>query len=153
MTEQLTIPTSERALRVELTTLTVQGRRLTRVLFNQLREEPLIGENGTLSGTPWGYVNEHAKKGDCGLFRGYDTAGRYSATNRDPGHRHVVWQRGDELLRDLVFSLSAAERRVDWYGEEPELRRVWGQLPPHTIPARRRSHNLIAGLPQIFIGR
>jgi hypothetical protein len=151
MTEQLIIPETERTLRVELTTLTVQGRRLARVLYNQLREEPLIGEDGALNGVPWGYVNEHVKGDECGRYRGRNADGQYNHSNLDRSHRHVVWQRDDELLRDVVLSLEAAERRFAWVGSE--LMREWGQVPPHTIPTRRRSHNTVAGLPQIFIGR
>ena len=152
MTDQLTIPgAAETALRVELTTLTVEGRRLTRAVYTQLREEPLIGDDGTLNGKPWGYVNEHLKGGVCGRFRGLDAHGRFDHTI-DRGHRHVIWQRGDELLRDLVFSLSAAERTVVHCGNG-EFARAWDAFAPHTLPARRRVHNLVAGLPQIFIGR
>lgn len=153
MTDQMTIPGAVDApLVVNLTTLTVQGRRITRALYNQLREEPLIGDDGALNGRAWGYVNEHAKAG-CGFFRGYNTMGAYDSRVHDRDHRHVIWQRGDELLRAEVLSLGAEERRVSRFGSELELRTVWSQLPPETIASRRRSLNLVAGLPQIFIGR
>lgn len=67
---------------VELKTLTISGKQVTLAVFRQLREEPLIAEDGTLNGTPWGYVNYHPDK--C------------SDSNE---HWHVVWQHGDELLR------------------------------------------------------
>lgn len=151
MTDQLTIPGAERTPSVALTTLTIQGRRITRALYGQLREEPLIAGDGGLNGTPWSYVNEHVKNGDCGRFRGRDAEGQYKHDNIDRSHRHVVWQRDDELMRDVVLSLDAAQRRFAWAGDE--LRLEWSQWPPETIPARRRSHLLVAGLPQIFIGR
>ena len=153
-TDQLEIPgAAEGTLRVELATIRVEGRRLTRALYNQLREEVLIAKDGTLNGTPWGYVNEHSKDRRCGRFRGRDAEGYYTSDMWDRAHRHVIWQRGGDLLRDVVLSLDAAERQCDRFGPNLDLDRVWNQLPPHTIPARRRSYNLIAGLPQLYIGR
>jgi hypothetical protein len=69
---------------VEVKTLTISGKQVTLAVFRQLREEQLIAEDGTLNGQPWGYVNYHPDKCD------------------QPGHRHYVWQQGDELLRSRV---------------------------------------------------
>lgn len=69
---------------VEVKTLTISGKQVTLAVFRQLREEQLIAEDGTLNGVPWGYVNYHPDKCD------------------DPGHWHVVWQQGDDLLRARV---------------------------------------------------
>ncbi|WUR84507.1 hypothetical protein OG967_39910 [Streptomyces phaeochromogenes] len=70
---------------VELNTLTISGRQVTLAVFRQLREEPLIAQDGTLNGVPWGTVNYHPDK--C-------TDGKE--------HLHVVWQRGAELRRASV---------------------------------------------------
>lgn len=70
---------------VEIKTLTISGKQVTLAVFRQLREEPLIANDGTLNGVPWGTVNYHP--GKCG-----DTS----------PHWHVVWQQGSELLRATV---------------------------------------------------
>lgn len=79
-TQNATITTAA----VEVKTLTISGKQVTLAVFRQLREEPLIAEDGTLNGVPWGYVNYHPDK--CG----------------DGAHWHIVWQRGSELLRSRV---------------------------------------------------
>lgn len=85
MPKQLTAQTATiTTAAVEVKTLTVSGKQVTLAVFRQLREEPLIAEDGTLNGVPWGYVNYHPDK--CGGDR----------------HWHVVWQQGDELLRSRV---------------------------------------------------
>jgi hypothetical protein len=83
---KLTVQNAEiKTAAVELKTLTVSGKQVTLAVFRQLREEPLIAEDGTLNGVPWGTVNYHPDK--CGDA---------------PDHAHVVWQRGTELLRSAV---------------------------------------------------
>jgi hypothetical protein len=69
---------------VEVKTLTIGARQVTQGIFRQLIEERLIAEDGTLNGTPWGHVTWHP--GNCPT---------------EP-HRHVVWQRGEELRRSTV---------------------------------------------------
>lgn len=91
---------------VEIKSLTVSSKQVTQSVFRQLIEEPLIREDGTLAGAPWGHVNYHPDK--CG-----DHFAR---------HMHVVWQRGSELRRariDLTadFDRSPGEVR----GFRPEL--------------------------------
>lgn len=81
-TQNATITTAS----VEVKTLTISGKQVTLAVFRQLREEPLIAEDGTLNGVPWGVVNYHPDK--CG--------------DSLPKHRHIVWQCGDELLRCRV---------------------------------------------------
>lgn len=71
---------------VEIQTLTISGKQVTLAVFRQLREEPLIAPEGTFNGAPWGTVNYHPDK--CSDSR---------------PHWHVVWQRGPELLRSLVW--------------------------------------------------
>ncbi len=70
---------------VEVKTLTIRGKQVTLAVFRQLEERPLVLEDGTLAGLPWGRVNYHPGKcADCGE------------------HMHIVWQLGDELRRARV---------------------------------------------------
>ncbi|MBT2425222.1 hypothetical protein J7F02_05860 [Streptomyces sp. ISL-112] len=87
MTKQLTTQNATiTTAAVEVKTLTISGKQVTLAVFRQLQEEPLIAEEGTLNGEPWGVVNYHPDK--CGDDRF--------------AHVHVVWQRGPELLRARV---------------------------------------------------
>jgi hypothetical protein len=70
---------------VEIKTLTVSGKQVTLAVFRQLREVPLVLDDGTLAGQPWGIVNYHPDK--C--------AGAQE-------HWHIVWQQGAELRRSAV---------------------------------------------------
>ncbi|GIF08910.1 hypothetical protein [Actinoplanes siamensis] len=72
--------------RVEIKTLTVSGRQVTLAVFRQLREAPVIEDDGVLAGQLWGVVNYHPDK--CADL---------------PEHWHVVWQRDADLLRSLVY--------------------------------------------------
>jgi hypothetical protein len=80
---------------VEVKTLTISGKQVTLAVFRQLREEQLIGEDGRLLGEPWGFVNYHPDK--C------------EATD----HLHVVWQRGDDLLRSRIDYKAGFESKGD----------------------------------------
>lgn len=87
MTKQLTTQDATiTTAAVEVKALTISGRQVTQSVFRQLLEEPLIAEDGTLNGQPWGMVNYHPDR--CG--------------DRDP-HWHVVWQKDDELRRSHVL--------------------------------------------------
>ncbi|MEU5345705.1 hypothetical protein AB0H18_33560 [Streptomyces sp. NPDC020766] len=91
MTKQLTTQNATiTTVAVEVKTLTITGKQVTLAVFRQLREEQLVADDGTLNGTPWGYVNYHPDK--CA---GND-------------HWHLVWQRDEELLRSRV------EREPKW---------------------------------------
>ncbi len=70
---------------VEIKTLTVSGKQVTLAVFRQLLDKPLIRDDGTFAGQPWGTVNYHPDK--CA---------------NDPAHWHVVWQEGDQLRRAAV---------------------------------------------------
>ncbi|MFD3995436.1 hypothetical protein [Streptomyces sp. NPDC058583] len=70
---------------IQVQALTIGKKQVTLAVFRQLREEALIGDDGTLKGTPWGIVNYHPDK--CG---------------GEPEHLHVVWQNGDQLRRSAV---------------------------------------------------
>jgi hypothetical protein len=70
---------------VEVKALTISGKQVTLSVFRQLQEEPLISNEGTLHGVPWGYVNYHPDK----------------CSDEGP-HWHVVWQQGDQLRRSKI---------------------------------------------------
>jgi len=80
-TENATITT----VAVTIHALKIGTKQVTQSVFKQLPEEPLIAQDGTLNGVPWGRVNWHPDK--CAEF---------------PAHWHIVWQRGGELLRSRV---------------------------------------------------
>jgi hypothetical protein len=87
MTKMLTTQNAQiTTAAVEVKTLTISGKQVTLAVFRQLREEPLISEDGTLNGAPWGVVNYHPDK--CGVHL--------------TEHVHVIWQAGAELLRSRV---------------------------------------------------
>lgn len=70
---------------VEVKTLTIRGKQVTLAVFRQLEETPLLLDDGSLAGIPWGRVNYHPDKcADTGK------------------HMHVVWQQGTELRRARV---------------------------------------------------
>lgn len=82
-TKVLTVHNAEiKTAAVEIRTLTISGKQVTLAVFRQLRSAPLIAEDGTFNGLPWGVVNYHPDK--CA-----------DASE----HLHVVWQSGTELRR------------------------------------------------------
>ena len=86
MTKQLTTQNAViTTAAVEVKTLTISGKQVTLAVFRQLKEEPLIAEDGTLRGEPWGAVNYHPDR--C---------------SSAPKHQHVVWQKGTELRRATI---------------------------------------------------
>jgi hypothetical protein len=81
---------------VEVKTLTISGKQVTLAVFRQLITAPLIKDDGALNGIPWGVVNYHPDK--CvGLLP----------------HKHIVWQRGETLRRDRIFTVRLA-RMLAW---------------------------------------
>lgn len=84
-TQNATITTAA----VEVKTLTISGKQVTLAVFRQLREEPLIADDGSLLGTPWGYVNYHPDKCESSRWN----------------HVHVVWQDGQDLVRARIDSI------------------------------------------------
>jgi len=86
MSPQLTVHNAQLSTAtVQINTLTISGKQLTLAVFRQLREEPLLSDEGTLRGIPWGAVNYHPDK----------------CADADE-HLHVVWQEGDQLHRARV---------------------------------------------------
>jgi hypothetical protein len=75
-----------RTVQVGVKAITISDKQVTQSVFRQLWDEPLITEDGTLAGLGWGIVNYHPDK--CVA---------------DEPHWHVVWQKGDELRRAVVF--------------------------------------------------
>ncbi|MFF3875999.1 hypothetical protein [Streptomyces sp. NPDC001978] len=91
MTKQLTTQNATiTRVAVEVKALTISGRQGTLSVFRQLQEEQLVADDGTLNGVPWGYVNYHPDR--CG-----ESSDRWYTP-----HWHIVWQRGDELVRSRV---------------------------------------------------
>lgn len=94
---------------VDVRVLTLDGKQVTLAVFRQLRQESLHDVDQPVI---WGTVNYFF--GDC-----------------KPGHLHVVWQRGDELLRDCLWpypkeNLTTGHSPIgnvaavnDWYGRAP----------------------------------
>ncbi|MEU8148443.1 hypothetical protein [Nonomuraea sp. NPDC048901] len=90
---------------VDLKTLTVNGRRMTLTVFRQIREQPLIADDGTLNGQPWGMVNYHPDRcGDSQLT-----------------HWHIVWQRGSELLRTRVHEKPTFDWPTHYVNANPQF--------------------------------
>ncbi|MEV7519408.1 hypothetical protein [Streptomyces sp. NPDC091371] len=70
---------------IQVQALTIGKKQVTLAVFRQLQETPLIKDDGSLLGEPWGIVNYHPDK--CADA---------------PEHLHVVWQYGGELRRSAV---------------------------------------------------
>jgi hypothetical protein len=98
MTKQLTTQNATiTTAAVEVKTLTISGKQVTLAVFRQLIEEPLIAEDGTLNGIPWGTVNH------CPEKKYWDTEDcEMRDCAPDPTHLHVVWQKSSELRRARV---------------------------------------------------
>ncbi|MFI6879857.1 hypothetical protein ACIBL6_41090 [Streptomyces sp. NPDC050400] len=133
MTKQLTTQNAMiTTASVEVQTLTISGKQVTLAVFRQLQEEPLIADDGTLNGDPWGIVNYHPDK--CA----------------SDDHWHIVWQRDAELRRCAVSKIpefDPTERRHATARFEPDAADRWlasqtleflqGRIaePPVKIPA------------------
>ena len=121
---------SVKTVAVEIRTLTISNKQVTLALFRQIKEESVLDwDTGGLCGIPWGTVNYHVGCDDDA----------YS------GHIHVVWQKGDELRRDVVNPL----QHLEWYLRElsekqsKELRAIF--------PLLKKNINALFELPQLFI--
>lgn len=101
---------SIRTASVTIKALAVNGKQVTQSLFRQLQEEDIVHVNlqGSiqdtglvLRGVPWGFINYHPNP-EC--------------KNISPdGHRHIVWQLGEELRRDTVFEESDNDTPIPDY--------------------------------------
>jgi hypothetical protein len=86
-TKQLTVHNASiNTATIEVKTLTIGARQVTQGIFRQLIEAPLIAEDGTLNGVPWGHVTWHPDKCEGHTLE----------------HWHIVWQSGTELRRSRV---------------------------------------------------
>ncbi|QIY72060.1 hypothetical protein HEP84_25830 [Streptomyces sp. RLB1-33] len=83
---------------IEVKTLTLGKRQITQSVFRQLVEEPLIDESGAFCGQPWGYINHCPDK----KVAADDLSGRMIDCATSIDHRHVIWQKDDELRRSRV---------------------------------------------------
>ncbi|MET9876548.1 hypothetical protein ABZZ36_18265 [Actinacidiphila glaucinigra] len=79
------------AATVEIRTLTVNGRQMTPGFLRQLPELRVINSDGTIDGTPWGFVSYHPDKCEAAKE-----------------HLHIVWQCGTALNRAFVPSPEGA---------------------------------------------
>lgn len=132
----LTVQNAEiKTATVEVRTLTISGKQVTQAVFRQLENENLLSSTLTLAGIPWGRVNYHP-----------DKACSRSGPHRDPysfdrhpeycngEHMHVVWQKGSELRRALVWDeCDCSNPRnpawAEWNGRRGELFRSLLDLP------------------------
>jgi hypothetical protein len=72
---------------IEIKAITLNSKQMTLAVFKQLQQEGLIDPKTLqLYGIPWGVINYHPDK--C------------SDANE---HIHVMWQKGNELRRDIVY--------------------------------------------------
>lgn len=129
MTKALTVHNAEiKTATVEIQTLTISGKQVTLAVFRQLREAPLIDRDGTFNGQPWGVVNYHPDR--CAA---------------EEAHWHVVWQKGNELLRSFV-----PEANPDWLYDADGVPKDG----PRFLELRSRhdeARDAIEALPQLFI--
>lgn len=72
-----------RSANVEIKTIAVSGKKLTKSTYQQIPNETLLNDQGHLTGNPWGYVNLH---GQC----------------RHGEHIHVLWQKDTRLRRARI---------------------------------------------------
>ena len=116
---------------VEIRTMTVSRKQMTLAVFRQLIEEPLIDDDGKLAGIPWGSVNFHP--GEC--KEPCKSGWSYKKNRTAPGstcrmhgeHRHMVWQRGDELRRGIAWERDWCPNRFDSFWTDPDNRRYCGE--------------------------
>lgn len=84
---------------VEIKTLTISGRQVTLSVFRQIQEEDIFDENLALKGVPWGTVNYFWKE------------------DFTKDKIHLLWQRGKELRRCILFRKSSQKyhHSIDGY--------------------------------------
>jgi len=118
---------------VEITihTLRVGKKQVTMGLFRQLQRAPLVDPRTlTLHGVPWGHVH-YWWDGD-GSDRG----------PHDGTRRHLVWQEGDELRRDVVWERPPADWLRPYRQREQHavnrlfLARFWSARETSDMPQR-----------------
>jgi hypothetical protein len=81
------------ALPITVSTVTIDGKRLSSSVLKQIVVEPLLDEeSGELRGIPIGWVNVHQK--DCPAYQ----------------HLHVLWMRDHALRLATVAGPTESER-------------------------------------------
>lgn len=149
-TKQLTVHNaSVTTMTVEVKTLTIGARQVTQGIFKQLIEEPLIAEDGTLNGVPWGRVNYCPDGNGCGGYTMITIQGS-AGRSYDSKHMHIVWQRGDQLFRSTVCSIRALSERVVWRDARRQC--AWDDYTEEDRQRHREIRAALAQLPQLFIG-
>ena len=84
------------ALPITISTITIDGKRLSPSVFKQIAVESFIDEeSGELRGIPIGWVNVHQK--DCPEYH----------------HLHVLWMRGQALRVATVAGPTESERYLE----------------------------------------
>ena len=133
---------------IEVRAMIISDKQVTLSVFRQLKEESVLDhETGELRGVLWGLVNYHFERG-C----------KYHDGTLDPNHVHVVWQKDDELRRDIVkenehLYFWDGKEGHDWYRAQefaasaPESYRKYKRADA----LFRRNIKIIFDLPQLFI--
>jgi hypothetical protein len=133
VTEQLTTQNATiTTATIQVQALTIGRKQVTQSVFRQLSEEPLIADNGTLNGEPWGLVNYHPDK--CGDFE---------------EHVHVVWQRGTQLLRSAIYAPPFARHHTKAAGAFAEAAIAEGAQTCWAVSRELASENV----DDFFVGR
>lgn len=153
--KQLTVHNaSVTTMTVEVKTLTIGARQVTLGIFRQLDEGPLIANDGTLNGIPWGRVNYCPDGKNCGVYTitsyGGDCQNRFDAE-----HMHIVWQQGVNLYRSFVHSADAESRRLQTFREIGfhGIRTCpWENYSEDVRQRHRDVRATLAQLDQLFIG-
>jgi len=122
-----------RTVSVGIRALTISDKQVTLAVFRQLFDESLINADGSLAGLPWGIVNYHPD--NC----------------KNDDHRHVVWQKGDELRRAIVytaphfppFECPEADLYVSGWVRDVAMGRVKGNIRPTDV------HLEVSGVPMV----
>jgi hypothetical protein len=137
----LTVQNAEiKTATVEVRTLTISGKQVTLAVFRQLVEERLMLPDGNLRGIPWGRVNYHPDRACSHTGPHGASDGRTVFDWCEASHMHVVWQKGTELRRSLLWNACACHRR-----DEDDATRT------QRLSRQREVFRTMADLPQLFI--
>src|SRR5262245_25038320 len=113
MAAPLTVHTATiRTATIEVKTLTLSGRQITLSVFRQLQEESILDSERRpthLRGVGWGWVNYCPGPGHCAW-----------AEHGASSHRHLVWQRGEELRR-CCFPQLGSGMHWEWCNKVEEV--------------------------------
>lgn len=116
---------------IEVRTLTLGNRQITQSVFRQLQEESLVDGDGNFRGQPWGFVNHCPDK----KVPDDNLTGTMIECASGPAHRHVVWQKGDELRRSRVVTYVSAHRGAFWDDATDAIAQAAYCANDHVMPA------------------